>query len=66
MTKPLKVTEVALLFGVSSKSVVRWCNDGRLPYSTTLGGHRRFDPERIAAIAAGQHFEVDEPEAQAS
>lgn len=48
------VSEVANLFHVSSKTVVRWANDGKLPYMATLGGHRRFPRAAIEDMAAGQ------------
>ena len=51
----LTVSEVADLFHVSSKTVVRWANDGRLPYMATLGGHRRFPRDRIEALVVEQH-----------
>ncbi len=48
------VGEVADLFHVSSKTVVRWANNNRLPYMATLGGHRRFDRKTIEKIVEGQ------------
>jgi excisionase family DNA binding protein len=51
----LTVSEVADLFHVSAKTVVRWANDGRLPYMATLGGHRRFPRGAIEDMVAGQH-----------
>ena len=50
----LTVSEVAELFHVSSKTVVRWANDGKLPYMATLGGHRRFPRGPIEALVADQ------------
>jgi excisionase family DNA binding protein len=49
-TDYLFVSEVAELFHVSSKTVVRWANDGKLPYTATLGGHRRFNRRVIEEI----------------
>ncbi len=34
--------EVAVLFGVSPKSVTRWSDKRGLPCIRTVGGHRRF------------------------
>lgn len=34
--------DVADLFGVNPKTVARWARVGRIPFFTTLGGHRRF------------------------
>lgn len=50
----LTVSEVADLFHVSSKTVVRWANDGKLPYMATLGGHRRFPRGPIESLVADQ------------
>ncbi|MEO7443527.1 MAG: helix-turn-helix domain-containing protein [Acidimicrobiales bacterium] len=53
----LTVSDVAILFHVSTKTVVRWANDGRLPYMSTLGGHRRFPRAEIEDLLAGrQHL----------
>ncbi len=48
----LTVSEVAALFHVTPKTVVRWANDGRLPYMATLGGHRRFPRQHIESLVA--------------
>ncbi len=37
-----KPNEVALIFGVSSKTVGRWAASGKLPFTRTLGGHKRY------------------------
>ena len=50
----LTVSEVADLFHVSSRTVVRWANDGKLPYMATLGGHRRFPRDQVEALVADQ------------
>ena len=50
----LTVSEVAGLFHVSSKTVVRWANDGKLPYMATLGGHRRFPRGPIEGLVSDQ------------
>lgn len=44
--------QAARILGVSPKTVVRWANDGRIPCLVTLGGHRRFRADVIAAVAA--------------
>lgn len=47
--------EVAEAFHVSPKTIIRWANDGRIPCTMTLGGHRRFrraDVEEVVARAA--------------
>ena len=44
--------EVARALHVSPKTIIRWANEGRIPYMVTLGGHRRFrraDVEQVVA-----------------
>lgn len=51
----LRASEVAALIGVSSKTVSRWANAGRINCSKTLGGHRRFarkDVEKLLKKAS--------------
>lgn len=44
--------QVARMLGVSVKTVYRWATAGRIPCVVTLGGHRRFRPDDIAAVAS--------------
>lgn len=44
--------DVARLFHVSPKTVARWSNEGKLPHSVTLGGHRRFPLHAVRELAA--------------
>ena len=43
---------VARILRVSPRTVDRWAEMGRIPCSVTLGGHRRFKPDDVAAIAS--------------
>ena len=47
----LKPSEVARILHVSAKTVDRWANQGRIPCIVTLGGHRRFNRQDVAAVA---------------
>lgn len=49
----LRVAEVAELFHVSTKTVVRWASEGKLPHVLTLGGHRRFPRADIERVVEG-------------
>jgi excisionase family DNA binding protein len=52
----LKAAEVARLFGVSGKTVMRWASGGRLPSVRTPGGRRRYresDVRRLLAEGGG-------------
>lgn len=47
----LRTSEVAYLLHVSPKTVSRWAKEGKLPFSRTLGGHRRYPEKGIRALA---------------
>lgn len=38
----LAVGDAAYVLGVSPKTVTRWCNEGKIVFYRTLGGHRRI------------------------
>ncbi|HEX2042124.1 MAG TPA: helix-turn-helix domain-containing protein [Acidimicrobiales bacterium] len=44
--------QAARILGVSTKTINRWANAGRIPCSLTVGGHRRFRPDVIAAVGS--------------
>lgn len=48
--KNLTSREAARLLGASEASVKRWADGGLLPSLRTVGGHRRFRPEDVAAF----------------
>lgn len=47
--KLFTVEEVAALFGVGTKSVVRWADAGQIGVIRTPGGHRRFPEAAVRA-----------------
>lgn len=49
--------DVARLFHVSPKTVARWSNEGKLPHTLTLGGHRRFPLQAVSELAARGQFQ---------
>lgn len=54
--------QAARILGVSPKTINRWANDGRIPCAVTLGGHRRFRPDVIAAVGSSMGlYDGDEP-----
>ncbi|MGW6260347.1 BldC family transcriptional regulator [Streptomyces sp. NPDC055085] len=42
--------EVARLFRVDPKTVSRWARNGKLSYTITLGGHRRFPKQEVEKL----------------
>ncbi len=50
----LTPTEVAALFRVDPKSVVRWAKAGKLAAIKTPGGHHRFRRTEVLALLGGQ------------
>lgn len=59
----LLAAEVGRLLRVSPKTISRWAKDGKLPYSRTLGGHRRFPAAPIHELVVrleGDPLSVDE------
>jgi excisionase family DNA binding protein len=46
----LRTSEVAIMLHVSPKTVSRWAKEGRLPYRSTLGGHRRYPADEIRRL----------------
>jgi excisionase family DNA binding protein len=48
----LTPSEVAALFRVNPKTVIRWARAGRISYIKTLGGHRRFKASEIRRLLA--------------
>lgn len=48
----LRTTEAAERIGVSVRTVLAWAQRGWLPSITTPGGHRRYHPSDVEALAA--------------
>jgi len=46
--------EVAAMFRVAPKTVMRWVKEGRLTAVRTPGGHRRFREPEVRALLAGE------------
>jgi excisionase family DNA binding protein len=54
----LRSADVAAILQVSSKTVARWAQQGRLSCQRTLGGHRRYPEPAIRELAASLRQEV--------
>ncbi len=48
--RPLTTKYIAEMFGVDVTTVLRWADDGKLPYFRTPGGHHRYFPEDIRKL----------------
>ena len=46
----LHTAEVADILHVSPKTVSRWAKEGKLPFMSTLGGHRRYPEAEIRKL----------------
>lgn len=47
MDRSASSSDVAAALGVSSATVQRYARDGRIPFSETAGGHRRFNIDEV-------------------
>jgi excisionase family DNA binding protein len=56
----LRSGQVATMFRVHPRTVLRWADAGRLPYVTTLGGQRRFPNAQVQALLARRRGQVVE------
>jgi excisionase family DNA binding protein len=54
----LRPAQVAQLLQVSESAVKEWAQRGKLPFTRTLGGHRRYPETEIRelAIRLGHHL----------
>lgn len=52
MSNLLTVTEAAQLLGVSTKTIRRWENEGKIKAIRTEGGHRRFE---VSSLLGNKH-----------
>ena len=50
----LSLQEASALLGVTTSTLRRWGDSGRVPMKRTLGGHRRFSRNAIAHLTAEQ------------
>jgi excisionase family DNA binding protein len=56
--KLLTPAEVAQLFSVNPKTVMRWTKKGKLSSVRTLGGHHRYHESEVYALLAGSAVEA--------
>ena len=51
--------EAASAFRVDTRTLARWCRDGKIPYITTPGGHRRYPRAEVMALTEATRTEVE-------
>jgi excisionase family DNA binding protein len=56
----LKPGEVARIFGVRTSTITRWAREGKLPYLTTAGGHRRYRRPDVQALLPADQTDLQE------
>ena len=54
----LTPSEVGAMFRVDPKTVTRWAETGIIPYTRTMGGHRRYPKARMLEIFQEQSSAV--------
>lgn len=47
--------QVGKLFNVHAKTITRWARDGKLDFTYTLGGHRRYKKSQVLALLNDGH-----------
>lgn len=55
----VNMTEAARMLMVSPKTVSRWCKEGRIAHSRTLGGHARFRLDQLEELVRQHQAIVD-------
>ena len=62
MKSSLTPRQAAQSLGVSESSLKRWCDQGRLPFQKTAGGHRRIPVRAVVRFVRENQREVVRPE----
>lgn len=57
----LRTEQVADILHVSGKTVTRWAKEGKLPFTKTLGGHRRYEERVIRELLAQNTIPAEYP-----
>jgi MerR family transcriptional regulator, light-induced transcriptional regulator len=61
MTTLLTPAQAAQQAGVTAKTITRWVDQGRLPATRTLGGHRRIHPDTLTTLIAEASTKEQKP-----
>jgi excisionase family DNA binding protein len=57
-TRHLRASEAAEILHVSPKTISRWAAEGKLPFTKTLGGHRRYPEDELRKLMEGRRVPV--------
>lgn len=58
MNELLTIKEIAALMGVTTKTVRRWEEEGKIKAIRTMGGHRRFNKYEVLKMMETQRLTV--------
>lgn len=60
MEREARTSEVAAQLGLASATVQKYAREGRVPFDTTPGGHRRFNVEEVRAVLSSGDVEPNQ------
>ncbi len=60
MEREARTSEVAAQLGLASATVQKYAREGRVPFDTTPGGHRRFNVEEVRAVLSSGNVESNQ------
>jgi 5'-methylthioadenosine/S-adenosylhomocysteine nucleosidase len=60
MERAATTSEVAARLGLASATVQKYAREGRIPFDTTPGGHRRFNMEEVRAVLSSGDMKPDQ------
>lgn len=55
MDKLISISEAGRMLGITTKTLQIWCNEDKIKYYRTVGGHRRFKIEDIEVFLGKKH-----------
>lgn len=55
----LSTRQAALVLGVSSKTLTRWCQHRQISFYLTIGGHKRFALNELHSFLKKNHMQEE-------
>ena len=56
----LTPAQVGAIFGVDPKTITRWAEAGKIEFTRTVGGHRRFKEEDVLYLRDHGHKQAED------